>query len=315
MTDYRKVPRNDARMDTSDIPNQRLGLRCPGPQGSELEFDLYLPAEGKGPFPVLVSVAGGGWYFGSLSSVHLGSCLHTAVKRGYAYVSMACTSSKQKKCPYQIEEVLAVLRYLRSQGAQWGLDPDFIGLWSASSGGHLSLMAALAEGEPSIDCEKSATSARVQAVAAIYPCCRLGAPEEEFRAIGLEPSYDRRGPACADSIFLGKLVEDAPQLCRWASPESYITPAAPPLLLLHGMADTVVPYTASVDFVKKYRSAVGRENVLARFLPGGVHSDRRFKSPETCEKILDFFDRVRAGETPCPEHYLANEISENGQPL
>lgn len=314
MVDYRYEARNDANLDTSAIRHRQLGLCCPGPQQSTMQFDLYLP-EGKGPFPVLLSVAGGGWYFGTRSSVHLGSCIHTAVERGYAYVSMACTSSREKKCPYQIEEVLAMIRYLRSHGEELGLDGGFIGLWSASSGAHLSLMAALAEGEESIDREKSNVSARVQAVAAIYPCCRLGTTENDFRAIGLEPRYDRSGPACADSIFLGALAEENPQLCRWASPESYITHKAPPLLLLHGMADTVVPYTASVKFAEKYRQAAGADKVLARFLPGAGHSDPRFKSPEICGKILDFFDRVRFGKVPCQTKWQGEIYCHGGELL
>ena len=79
----------------------------------------------------------GGWYFGIPTSAHLKRTLHTAVQRGYAFASIACTSSRYQKFPYQIWEVKTAIRYLRANAETYRLDPDRIALWSASSGaGH-----------------------------------------------------------------------------------------------------------------------------------------------------------------------------------
>ncbi|MGE4276969.1 MAG: prolyl oligopeptidase family serine peptidase [Lawsonibacter sp.] len=303
MRDFRSEPRCDDRLDTGDIPRKRIGLPYSAPDGTTRSFDLYYPPEGDGPFPVIVSVAGGGWYCGVPSSVHLGATIHSAVSGGYAVASMACTSSRDRKFPYQVLEIWGLIRHLRCCAAQWDLDPAWTALWASSSGGHLSLMAALAIGHPGFEVpgEKAANTppADVQAVVAIYPACRLGCTEEVFHAIGLESRFVRSGPLCMDSILLGVPVEDHPELCHWASPGGHLTPDAPPLLLLHGMADTVVPYSDSLNFVRTYRKAVGPERVLARFMPGAGHGDPRFKTPETCVEILNFLNRVRLGEPPC----------------
>lgn len=293
MIDYTKQRHNDTLFDYAKIPSRRMGLCYPTPDGGRRSFDLYYPDYASGPFPVIVSISGGGWYFGVPSSNHLGQQAYVAVKRGYAFVSMACTSSRERKFPYQIQEAAGFIRFLRQQAKQLNLDPSFIAYLSASSGGHLSLMAALTAGQPPFDQEEQPELARVNAVAAIYPCCRLGATEEDFRAIGLETAHLRSGPNCMDSIFLGTPVEKAPQLAWYASPIAHIHPDGPPVLLLHGKADTAIPYTYSVSFASRYGEIAGPQKIELHLLPDAGHSDPVFKNADMCHKVMDFFDRVK----------------------
>lgn len=294
MENYLTAPHLDGALDTSDIPRKQLGLHYTAPDGSSRSFDLYYPHTGQGPFPLIINISGGGWYYGSPSSIHLGREPYCAVSRGYAFASMACTTSREKKFPYQIQEARCALRHLRKNAQALHLDPSFIVFWSSSSGGHLALMTALTRGDPFFDSEpESPVSDAVSAVVAVYPCCRLDASEEDYRAIGLEPANLRSGPQCAESIFLGALVEESPELCRLAAPITHVRPDAPPLMLLHGMADTVVPYTFTVELARHCREVMGADRIETRILPGAVHSDPRFKSEEMCYDILDFLDGVR----------------------
>lgn len=294
MDDYLSVPHRDGDLDVSDIPRKRLGLCYAAPDGTLRPFDLYYPDRGEGPFPLIVNVSGGGWYYGHPSSIHLGRSAHTATARGYALASIACTSSREKKFPYQIQEVRCALRHLRAHGGELSLDTEFTALWSSSSGAHLSLMAALTRGDPYFDSEPdSAVPDWVSAVVAVYPCCRLDATAEDFRAIGLEPANYRSGPRCAESIFLGALVEESPGLCRLAAPITHVRSDMPPVMLLHGTADAVTPYTCTLEFARHCREAAGEERVRSLIIPGAGHSDPCFKSEEMCGHILDFLDQVR----------------------
>lgn len=294
MDDYLTAPHQDGDLDVSDLPRKRLGLCYAAPDGSPRPFDLYYPDRGDGPFPLIVNVSGGGWYYGHPSSIHLGRAVHTAAARGYALASLACTSSREKQFPYQIQEVRCALRHLRRNAAQLGLDEDFFALWSSSSGAHLSLLAALTQGDPYFDSEPdSAVSDRVSAVAAVYPCCRLDASAADFHAIGLEPVNYRSGPRCAESIFLGALVEESPELCRLAAPVTHVHPDMPPTMVLHGTADTVIPYTFTVEFARRCREVAGEDRIQSYIIPGAGHSDPCFKSEEMCGRILDFLDGVR----------------------
>ena len=291
MKDYLKTPHNSSELDVSDIRRARRGLAYSAPDGSRRSFDLYLP-EGEGPFPVIVNVSGGAWYYGHTTSIHLGRTLHCAVRRGYAFASIACTSSRDRKFPYQIAEVKCAIRHLRSRADELELDPGFIAAWSASSGGHLSLMASLTCGDPYFDCAGDNTDCSLDAVAAIYPCIRLNATEDDFLRLGLSPANFRTGPECMESVFLGKPVEEARELCELASPINHIRSDAPPVMLLHGTSDCVIPYTFTVEFAERYRSVTGREAKLL-LADGAGHSDPVFKDEKASAAVLDFFDSIR----------------------
>lgn len=302
MTDFISAARFDGYLDTSDLPRKRLGVAYFAPDGSRQTLDLYYPERGDGPFPVIINIASGAWYFGHPSSSHLGRQVRAAADRGYAFVSIACASSKDKKFPYQVQEVNCVLRYLMANAADLELDPGFIAFWSSSSGAHLSLLTALTQGEPFYDVPApEGPCPRIAAVAALYPCCRLDATEEDYRAVGLEPAALRSGPRCAESIFLGvENVHDHPDLVRLSSPTHQLRAGAPPMMLLHGTGDDVLVYTLTLEFARHSREIIGPENVLTRFISDAGHSAPCFKGEAICGEVLDFMDRVRLGQTPCP---------------
>ena len=72
MENYFKSPHLAGYLDVSDIPRKRQNLRYLAPDGSERPFDLYYPDRGEGPFPLIVNICGGGWYYGNPTSIHLG---------------------------------------------------------------------------------------------------------------------------------------------------------------------------------------------------------------------------------------------------
>lgn len=296
MKNYFTAPHPAGVLDVSDIPRQKRNLQYTAPDGAGRPFDLYYPDRGCGPFPLIINICGGGWYYGNPTSIHLGRALHCSVARGYAFASLACVSSGEKKFPYQIQEARQALRHLRRNAGELCLDPNFFAFWSSSSGAHLSLMTALTRGEPYFDAQPdSEISDAVAAVAAVYPCCRLEAGVEDFRAVGLEPDNFRSGPNCAESVFLGALVEESPELCRLAAPITHVRPGAPPLALYHGTRDTVVPYTFTQELARRYEETAGKDRVQLHIVPGAGHGDPCFKSEETCGAILDFMDSLREG--------------------
>ncbi len=302
MEDFRNEVRAPGKLDTSDIPGKRMNIPCAFPEGRTGTFDLYWPSEGDGPFPVIVSVASGAWFYGTPSTAHLGRQVHVSTARGYAFVSMACTSSRDLKYPGQVREIRCLLRYLQAHAEELNLDCRFIAFLSSSSGAHLSLMTALTEGDPGCDIENPpGPCPRISAVVAVYPCCRLNASVEEYQAEGLEPATLRSGPDCAESVLMG--TEDImahPDLIRAGSPTMQIREGAPPVFLLHGTGDRVLLWTLTREFAERYRQLNGPEKVQTRFVQRAGHSDPCFKSEKACMEMLDFLDRVRTGQVPCP---------------
>ena len=103
-------------------------------------LDLYVPEKANAPLPVIVWVHRGAWMFGSKSDV--GPALPFAGK-GYAVASIGYRLSQQARFPAQIEDCKAAVRWLRANAKNYNLDPDRIGAWGPSSGGHLVALWAL----------------------------------------------------------------------------------------------------------------------------------------------------------------------------
>jgi acetyl esterase/lipase len=111
--------------------------------GVALQGDLYLP-KGAGPFPALVGVHGGGWQAGARNAFqHFGPYL---AERGYALFAVSYRLAKKgrKTFPQAVHDVLAAIAFVRGKAGEFRLDPERIGLFGASAGGHLAALAALA---------------------------------------------------------------------------------------------------------------------------------------------------------------------------
>ena len=120
----------------------RGGVSYATHDGVALAGDLYLPA-GAGPFPALVGVHGGGWQAGARNAFQFwGPYL---AERGYALFAISYRLAKkgQKMFPQAVNDVLAAVQFVRGSAGELKIDPERIGLFGASAGGHLASLAAL----------------------------------------------------------------------------------------------------------------------------------------------------------------------------
>ena len=296
MNEYLSKKWRDDLLDTDHIKRKYLALPfCEINSTPNQRLDLYLPEQGEGPFPLIINVSGGGWFFGKCSTVHMGSLLFTGLEEGFAVASMACTSSEKQIFPYQIHEVKAAIRYLRKNADKYGLDPQRFILWSASSGGHLSLMTALTSGIEEFDTPKfghAGISADVQSVVATYAICELGVSGEQFAALGITPQYHTEGPECNEALLMGADLRTIPEKARNASPIHHIRPDAPPVYLQHGSLDRIVPVTQAYQFYEKYCSIAGKDKITLDIIDDAGHSDPRFKNEATCLKICNHLKKL-----------------------
>ncbi|MEA2957293.1 MAG: hypothetical protein QOJ58_2793, partial [Alphaproteobacteria bacterium] len=120
----------------------RNGVGYATHDGVALAGDLYLPA-GAGPFPALVGVHGGGWQAGARSAFQFWGPYLAA--RGYALFAISYRLAKkgQKTFPQAVNDVLAAVQFVRGSAGELKIDPERIGLFGASAGGHLASLAAL----------------------------------------------------------------------------------------------------------------------------------------------------------------------------
>lgn len=257
-------------------------------------LDIYLPNEGEGPFPFIVDVHGGGWYFGFKSEHKLDPALHM-LERGYAVVSIGYSLSWMEKLPVPLYEVKAAIRFLKANAAQWHLDKNRCALWGESSGSHYAALCATsaAAGElEDLPFGNQTEGDTVNAVIGWFTPTNLGNITEQLWACGQSnPRSDNEAPDSPPAIVLGHVPQQVPELVRAMDPNTYVCPACPPFLLYHGDNDCVVPYMSSLVFADRLIRAIGREKVTFHLVHGAGHGKQYFDFPETYEQIGAFLDR------------------------
>ncbi len=220
-----------------------------------LELDLYLPETGE-PAPVIVHVHGGGWRRGSrrhpLPALGAGFYERLAAA-GFAVAAIDYRLSGEARFPAAVEDVTAAVGWVRDNAGAYELDASRVFLWGDSAGGHLALQSAL-------------TGSKVQAVVAWFPITDLAGLPSDITDAGGSPD---RGPDSREALFLGAPASSVPELARQASPVTHASASAPPVLLLHGAADDMVPAAQSVRLAEALRAAGAA--VELEIVPAATH--------------------------------------------
>ncbi|MGW7790735.1 alpha/beta hydrolase fold domain-containing protein [Streptomyces tricolor] len=236
------------------------------PDGSRpLEADLWLPEPARGPVPVVVFVHGGGWRTGLRDDLgprfrhwRPGPFARLA-RSGPAVVCPDYRLSGEARHPAQLDDLRALLTWLRDRAGDLGLDPERVVLWGESAGGHLAALTALT------------TPQGPGGAATVRGCVTWYAPTDLTRladdhAPGRFDPYD---PATFEALLLGAAPAAAPGPARDASPALRVTPQAPPFLVLHGTGDELVPCAQSERLTAALRAA--RVPVDHVRVPGANH--------------------------------------------
>lgn len=254
----------------------------------EIKADV-LHGAGSAPRPVVVWIHGGGLINGHRESVPrwIGQAF---LPRGYAIVSIDYRLAPESKLPVIVEDVEDALHWVYQRGPElFGADPQRVAVAGGSAGGYLTLVSGF-RARP-----------RPSALVSLWGYGDLGA-EWTYEASG-QPRHNRaaltpeeaarlaEAPAVSDSRLRAGDGGGLYQYCRrsgaWAAmvggwdplrkqekfvpfmPERNVTAEYPPTLLIHGDADTDVPYASSVRMaaqLKKY----GVEHELIRVV-GAEH--------------------------------------------
>ena len=234
-----------------------------GPHPAQ-RLDLYLPPSTTTPPPVVAFLHGGGWAHGDKSP-----CPAAALTDfGLAVASVNYRLTPTAPFPAQIDDARAAVRWLRSHGADHGLDPTRIGAWGISAGGHLAALLG--------------TAGHVDAVCDWFGPTDLARFPDDARAAGLAPKP--QWPLLIAALFAGR-----PELAAEADPVRRVTPACPPFLIQHGDRDEWVPLGQS----QRLADALAAAGVPHTFtvVRGGGHGPG-FDTPAVQSAVVRFFHRT-----------------------
>lgn len=259
-------------------------------EGSDKRFmDIYLPNEGEGPYPTIIHIFGGGFYFGRRSSEQL-NLLFELLKKGYAIVSIDHTLSKEAQFPTQLYEVKAAIRKIKEIGSQYHLDTAHLALMGQSSGGNLSALTALTTSAGKFNDIPFGTQsgdASVNAVVCMFTPTNFLTTWNCWKVLGIEPAIKETGAADSPAgVYLGGNVEDMPERALSASPDQYVNENAPAFCFLNGNKDVVVPYLQSQMLAVNLMSKIGLDNVEYYLFDGARHNWHDFMN----EKVYNIID-------------------------
>lgn len=205
------------------------------------KLDLYIPDASR-PVPLVIWTGGSAWLAdtGKLTAGRLASQLLPA---GYAVAGVSIRSSHQVKFPGQLHDIKAAVRWLRANALKYNLDAAHIGIMGDSSGGWTAAMAAVTGDVPELEGSVGVTegSSGVQAAVAFYPPTNFLAMD--FWALRkCEPANCHDGELSPESRLVGCAIQACPDRVRAASPLTYVSAADPPIMILHGNSDPLVPH-------------------------------------------------------------------------
>ena len=265
------------------MPNVTVeeNVMIPTTNGYQLQADIARPANSSGRAPGLLFIPGGGWVTADHKPLKERYGIPMA-ERGYVCITATYRILEQAIWPAAIQDVKAMLRWMRANADSLGIDPERIALGGKSAGGHLSLLAAATNGSLEFDGDGSDAvpnagySSHISAVVGVAPASDI---REYFRREPLQPY------TASDS-------SDA--AITAANPVERVSADYPPTLLVHGTKDDRVPHQMTMRMFAALEEA-GVPADLRLF----AHQDHMFDgdpefSPAIVEAMAHFLDRYVA---------------------
>lgn len=242
-----------------------------------LKLDLYRPAA-AGHGVGVVMLHGGAWTRGGKHVLEPHA--RFLAEHGFTAIVPEYRLAGEAPFPAQIHDVKRALRWARANAADLRIDANRLCLEGHSAGGHLALLAAASGDAPALDPPEGAggVSAAAASVVAVYPPVLFHIGDD--RGFGSVPAAALPGAdASAETAAL-------------ASPVSFLSKDHPPVMLIHGDADAVVPVAASRRYAQDAAAAGVRADLhILGGLPHGFGNHEAFR-PIMMQMIADYFRRV-----------------------
>jgi len=271
--------------------------------GLALTMDVFQPLAKRNNRGIVFAVSGG-WFSAqkNIDGIAKRSTWNELIKRGYTLFAVVHGSQPKFTVPEIRKDMHRALRFIRHNAKVYDIDPEHIGIFGGSAGGHLSLM----QGTDGLDGDSNASdpverqSSKVQAVVAYYPptdFLNYGREGQHFDKFirkllnGRNPylaaldfhSYDR------DQNWYERITEEPKvrEKLREVAPVTHVSSGDAPTLIIHGDADLLVPIQQAHWIIPKFK-AVGVEAELL-VMPGKDHGWEA--EPAELKTVGDWFDK------------------------
>jgi acetyl esterase/lipase len=257
--------------------------------GTALTLDVFRPAKTNGLG--IIALISGGWFSGREGIKP--ELLEPLMTRGYTIFALVHGSQPKYTIPEIETDIHRAVRFVRHNASKYGVDPNRLGLTGGSAGGHLSLTMATQGGAGNLRSKDPVDyeSSEVQCVACFFPptdFLNYGKPGEDAVGVGVLKELKTAFGPQADT------PEGRQKLGRAISPIYFVHSNMPPILIIHGDADKLVPIYQSRMFVKRCEEVGSPVKLITR--EGKVHGWAGMD--KDMEAFAEWFDQhLRGGKS------------------
>lgn len=250
--------------------------------GTALTMDVFQPGDANGA-GIIFMVSGG--FFSAKEAINQ-KFYQPLLDHGYTVFAVVHGSQPRFIIPEIMEDVHRAARYIRRNASKYGVDPGRLGVSGGSAGGHLSLILAT-QGQPGNEKAKDPVdreSSAVQAVACFFPptdFANWGTNGDDAVGVGtlakFKPAFGPRSDT----------PEGREALSREISPIHFVRSNLPPILIMHGDADRLVPFYQAEIFAQRVREKGSTIEVVKK--PGADHGWPGME--KDMEQFAQWFDK------------------------
>jgi acetyl esterase/lipase len=225
-------------------------------------LDIFTPRAGGNQRGLLFCVSAG--WFSAHQSIN-SQFFFEFLRRGYTVFAVVHGSQPKYTIPEIICDMHRAVRFVRHHAGKFGVDPNRLGIFGGSAGGHLSLMQAThgLSGQADATDPVERQSSFVQAAACFFPptdFLNYGQPGENALGRGVlnnfRAPFDFRELDTRVNVFVPITDEHRVlEVGRQISPVYHVTPDDAPVFIVHGDADKLVPLQQAQRMVEVCREA------------------------------------------------------------
>jgi acetyl esterase/lipase len=232
-------------------------------------LDIAQPASAaKGKRPGAIILHGGGWIRGRKEAMIRTMCV-PFLEKGFVVANVEYRVASAAIAPAAVSDALRAAQWFLNNAGRYNVDRRRVVVMGDSAGGHLTLMTAMTP--------KSARLGPQARVAAAVNC------------YGITDVGELLLPPYSKGWAIEWLPENTPnrlEIARRVSPMTYVRKGVPPILTLHGDADTTVPYEQSARLTRALRDAGADARLFT--VPKGPHAFMNQPPPGVWDEIWGF---------------------------
>jgi acetyl esterase/lipase len=257
---------------------KQVGLVYKQTDAGPLHVDAYRPADVEGVVPLVVMIHGGGWRQGGRYEMGLTRWAGYLASAGLAVVSIDYRLAPATSYPHSFGDCLDAIDWAVDNAESLGADPERVGLWGDSAGGHLVLLTATSQTRPDFAGPRlRGGGERLRAAVAWYPPTDMRRLHEAERRAHDGPSTTAQ--------FVGATPEEEPERWREVSPVEQAHGDTPPTLILQGTRDLLVPHQQATLYAERLRE-LGAPHEL-HMVEDAVHGFDRVAPGDEARRLIE----------------------------